>query len=259
MHHHRTSRVRVLQTFDQCGERRIRESDILQFGRRPSPGEAEHRVADAVGPAKALHEGLFVRHIRTLTGATFGHVPAISAYRFSPMLLPAHSSRSVRPRRRASRRWCSSPASCIGPPVPPPTGGPSDLIPCSQSDADHELVANAHLDPSCTYTGHFRITRGNVRFDCNGALITGTTGVGIEISTPVDVSMEGVRVQECRTDGFLNGIRATRVGFRSLAPGREYDHQLSDILIDGTQVSNSHGVGIYVDGYVRRVTIRNTT
>ncbi len=150
-------------------------------------------------------------------------------------------------------------ASCIGPPVPPPTGGPSDLIPCSQSAADHELVANAHLDPSCTYTGHFRITRGNVRFDCNGALITGTTGVGIEISTPVDVSMEGVRVQECRTDGFLNGIRATRVGFRSLAPGREYDHQLSDILIDGTQVSNSHGVGIFVDGYVRRVTIRNTT
>jgi len=58
------------------------------------------------------------------------------------------------------------------------------------------ITVSSHLDPSCTYTGHFRITRGNVRFDCNGALITGTTGVGIEISTPVDVSMEGVRVQE---------------------------------------------------------------
>src|SRR4051794_21992485 len=136
---------------------------------------------------------------------------------------------------------------CIGPPVPPPTGGSSDLISCSQAAADHEVVANAHLDPSCTYTGRFRITRGNVRLDCNGALITGTSGVGIEVSAPVDVSMEGVRVQECRTDGFLNGIRVTRIGFRALTPGHEYDNKLSDVLIDASSVSNSRGVGVYVD------------
>ena len=38
--------------------------------------------------------------------------------------------------------------------------------------------------------------------------------------------------QECRTDGFLNGIRVTRTGFRPLAPGHEYDHHLSDVLIE---------------------------
>jgi parallel beta-helix repeat protein len=147
-------------------------------------------------------------------------------------------------------------AGCIGPPVPAPTGGGTTIIPCSAADQDHDLVANADLDPSCTYTGHFRILQGGVRLDCNGARITGTDGTGIEVSTPSDVSMEGVRIQECRTDGFLNGIRVTRTGFRALAPGHEYDNKLSDVLIDDTQVSNSRGVGIYVDGYVSRVTIR---
>ena len=80
---------------------------------------------------------------------------------------------------------------CLGPPIPPPTGGSSDLIPCSAAGQDHVVVANAHLDPSCTYTGRFRITAGSVRFDCNGALVTGNGGTGIEVSTPADVSNGG--------------------------------------------------------------------
>ena len=120
-------------------------------------------------------------------------------------------------------------------------------------------MASAHLDPSCVYTGHIRITNGGVRLDCNGAVLRGTKGTGIEVSTPVDVSMEGVRIQECRTDGFLNGIRVTRTGFRGLEPGHEYDAKLSDVLIDDTEVSNSRGVGIFVDGYVSHVIIQHVT
>ena len=130
-------------------------------------------------------------------------------------------------------------ASCVGPPVPPPTGGPSDLIPCSSVDADHEIVANAHLDPSCVYTGHIRITNGGVRLDCNGAVLRGTKGTGIEVSTPVDVSMEGVRIQECRTDGFLNGIRVTRTGFRGLEPGHRVPTRSSQTSSSMTQKSRT--------------------
>ena len=152
-----------------------------------------------------------------------------------------------------------SAAGCLGPPIPPPTGGASDLVPCAEASADHVLVANAHLDPACTYTGRFRITAGNVRLDCNGALVTGSGGVGIEVSTAADVSMEGVRIRRCRTDGFVNGIRVTCTGFRSLATGHEYDHHLSDVLIESSQVSNSRGVGIFVDGYVSSVSLVGNT
>src|SRR5262249_55968164 len=101
-------------------------------------------------------------------------------------------------------------AGCFGPPIPPATGGTSDLIPCPAAADVHVVTANAELDPSCRSTGRFQITAGNVRFDCNGALVTGSGGTGIEVSTPADVSMEGVRIQDCRTDGFVNGIRVTR-------------------------------------------------
>src|SRR5262245_9007858 len=101
-------------------------------------------------------------------------------------------------------------AGCIGPPFPPPSGGSSTTIPCSESNDDHEITTNTDLDPACTYAGHFRVASGGVRLDCHGARITRTDGTGIEVSTPADVTMVGVRVQNCDTDGFLNGIRVTR-------------------------------------------------
>jgi hypothetical protein len=58
-------------------------------------------------------------------------------------------------------------AGCIGPPVPPPRGGSTTTIPCSESNGDHVITANTDLDPACTYTGHFRVTSGGVRLDCH--------------------------------------------------------------------------------------------
>jgi hypothetical protein len=66
-------------------------------------------------------------------------------------------------------------AGCIGPPVPPPQGGSTTTIPCSESNGDHVITANTEhvitantdLDPACTYIGHFRMTSGGVRLDCH--------------------------------------------------------------------------------------------
>jgi len=122
------------------------------------------------------------------------------------------------------------------------------------------VTANAHLDRRCTYTGGFEINASHVVFDCRGAVIDGTgqPGVGIEVSTPADVDLTDVTIRGCTVRGFLNSIRVTRVGFRSLTAGHEYDHHLSSVFIDHSRVSGSHGVGIFVDGYVTRTTVRRS-
>lgn len=142
---------------------------------------------------------------------------------------------------------------------PRPAGDPpagSELVGCDRA-ADTLVITNSsHLDPSCDYTGGVRITASDVTFDCRGALIRGaTSGTGITIVSSADVDMADVTVQNCRTSGFLNGIRATRTGFRDLAAGVEYDHHLSDVMIKDSTVVGSRGVGIFVDGYVTRVTL----
>ncbi|MBK5289766.1 MAG: right-handed parallel beta-helix repeat-containing protein [Acidimicrobiia bacterium] len=130
------------------------------------------------------------------------------------------------------------------------------LIECDHAAAPLVIAVTSHLDPACDYTGGVTITASDITFDCQGAVIRGTTsGTGITIVSPVDVDMSNVTVQNCRTAGFLNGIRMTRTGFRDLAAGVEYEHHLRDIVIKDTSVVGSRGVGVYVDAYVTRVTL----
>lgn len=141
------------------------------------------------------------------------------------------------------------------------TGGGSQLIPCSMAAQRVEVRTSAHLDRRCTYTGGFEIKASEVVLDCRGAVIDGRDqpGAGIEVSTPADVDLTGVTIRNCTVRGFVNSMKLTRVGFRSLPAGREYDHRLSGVLLERNRVSGSHGVGIFVDGYVTRTTIRRSS
>jgi parallel beta-helix repeat protein len=153
----------------------------------------------------------------------------------------------------------AAPASAFAVDPPEPT---SALVPCSQASDRVQISVSSHLDPSCTYTGGFDIVASDVVFDCQNALVKApeSTGArGIEIITPASVDMANVTVRNCRVEGFLNNIRATRTDFRALTEGHEYDHNLSNITIENSTSTNSRGVGVYVDGYVSDVTLRNLT
>src|SRR5690606_3068172 len=63
----------------------------------------------------------------------------------------------------------------------------------------------------------------------------------------------------CNVRGFLNSLRVTRDGFRTLPEGVEYENGLADIVIEDSSFSGSRGVGIFVDGYVEDVTLRRNT
>ncbi len=154
-----------------------------------------------------------------------------------------------------------SAAACRHPwPAPPGHHPPPRpvLIPCSQADVRVTVTASSVLDPSCTYHAGFEITAPNVTLDCRGALVSSpaTNGVGIEVSTPVDSDLSGVTIRSCRVRGFFNSMRVTRVGFRTLAAGHEYDHGISGVVIEDSDLGGSSGVGIYVDAYVTRTRIR---
>ena len=133
----------------------------------------------------------------------------------------------------------------------------SQLIDCSQAGDRVEITVDSHLDPSCVWTRGVRITASNVTLDCQGARLYGPDRQrGVEIVAPIDTPLSNITVRNCEIEGFLNNIRVTREGFRTLAEGVEYENGFSNILIEDCTLLNSRGVGLFVDGYVEGVTMR---
>ncbi len=134
----------------------------------------------------------------------------------------------------------------------------SNLIACDRADEVIVLSESSHLDPSCTWTRGVRIVASDVTFDCQGALIASTGGgQGLLITTAVDVGLSNIKVRNCTVEGFLNSLRITREGFRDLAAGEEYEDGTSNIVIENSTFLGSRGTGVFVDGYVTGVTLRN--
>jgi parallel beta-helix repeat protein len=134
----------------------------------------------------------------------------------------------------------------------------SELITCDHADEKVKLEVSSHLDPSCTWTRGVEILASDVVLDCQGAHIAAPDNrYGVLIETTTDVPLSNIVVRNCYIEGFLNNIRITRVGFRELAEGEEYENGTSNILIEDSTILNSRGVGIFVDGYVTGVTLRN--
>lgn len=172
--------------------------------------------------------------------------------------------RSARPRRRSvASGVCMVVATVLAAaacqPLPPPEPG-SVLIGCDLAGTRTVVTVTAHLDPACDYAG-IDVVASGVTLDCQGATIAGQPGEGgrgILISSPVDVALHDVTVRNCNVEGFLNSLRVTRDGFRNLEPGEEYDHTTARILIERSTFTGSRGVGVFVDGYVEDVTIRDS-
>jgi parallel beta-helix repeat protein len=145
-------------------------------------------------------------------------------------------------------------------PLPPPAEG-STLIGCDRADEHVQVTVSSHLDPSCTYTLGLDVTASGVTLDCQGAVIRsapGAGGRGITVVTPVDVPLTDVTVRNCHVEGFLNSLRVTRDGFRTLPAGAEYANGTADIVIEDSTFRDSRGVGVFVDGYVEDVTLRDS-
>ncbi len=134
------------------------------------------------------------------------------------------------------------------------------VVGCDAAGSRVELTSSARLDPRCAYAG-IDITGSGVTLDCQGAVIRGpvtSSQRGIEIATPVTEALTRVRVRNCRVEGFINSLRVTRIGFRTLEPGEEFLHPTSDIVVEDSTFTGSRGVGVYVDGYVSGVTVRRS-
>ena len=135
----------------------------------------------------------------------------------------------------------------------------SKLIPCDRTDSTITIKESSHLDPSCVYDREFEITGSNVVFDCRGATIATerTDGRGIAIKARGDTALHDITVRNCVIRGFLNSLRVTRTNFKELAEGEEYLHTTSNILVENSRMFGSRGSGIFVDGYVADVTLRD--
>jgi parallel beta-helix repeat protein len=142
----------------------------------------------------------------------------------------------------------------------PPVAG-SVLIACDQAANRITVTTDSHLDPDCVYTGGFDVTASDTTLDCQGATIHGpkSAGAGIVISAPVGSDLHDVTVKNCHVNGFMNGLKVTRPGFRDLPAGGEYEDDLDDIVITESSFTDTYGVGLYVDGYVTGVSVTHDT
>lgn len=131
------------------------------------------------------------------------------------------------------------------------------VVDCPDSPQLVTVVSDSQLDPSCNYSGGIEIRASNVTLDCQGATVSDpeASGAGILVRSPADENMSDVTVRNCEVSGFTNGIRVTRNGFRDLAEGEEYLHALEDVTLENNRISDTGGVGIFVDGYVTDTTI----
>jgi parallel beta-helix repeat protein len=146
---------------------------------------------------------------------------------------------------------------CVPDEEPPPD---SQLIGCESADERIEITGNSHLDPSCIYSKGFDIHTSKVTLDCRGARVRQGPGAGsrgINIQARAASELENVTVRNCRVEGFLNSVRIWREDFRSLARGEEFLHPTRRIVLEQNQFRDSHGVGVFVDGYVEDVIIRD--
>lgn len=148
-------------------------------------------------------------------------------------------------------------------PLPVLVGAPSassTLAGCDRAGQRIVATADTHLDPACTYTAGVEVRAADVVLDCRGARIedtSGSAGRGIWVVAPADVPLSNVTVRNCVLKGFLNNVRVSRDGFRSLAPGAEYDAAFSDIVIENSHLYSSRGSGVFIDAYVSGVTLRD--
>ena len=143
----------------------------------------------------------------------------------------------------------------VGTPAPD-----SQLVGCERADEAVTVTASAHLDPACTYTEGITITASDVTLDCRGARIESpdrSGSRGVSVTAPTTVALARVTVRNCVIEGFLNNVRVTRQGFKELAQGHEYEHPFADIVIENSHLYRSRGSGVFVDGYVTDVTLRD--
>ena len=151
-------------------------------------------------------------------------------------------------------------------PLPELVGGEpgpgSTLVGCDRAAEVVTVTGPTHLDPSCTYTGGFRVAASHATLDCRGARIedpTGEASRGILVTTPADVPLTDVTVRNCVVVGFLNNVRVTREGFRSLPAGdeSEYENGTAGIVLENSHLYSARGSGVFVDGFVTGVTLRD--
>jgi parallel beta-helix repeat protein len=139
---------------------------------------------------------------------------------------------------------------------------PTTVIGCAQAASLIRITTSGHyaLDPSCTYTAGIEISASDVDLDCRRAVlddVEGDDGRGIHVTAPIDVALKNVRVHGCDVKHFLNNVRISREGFKSLAAGHEYDVQYENVVIENSRLTDSRGSGVFVNGYVTGVTLRN--
>jgi parallel beta-helix repeat protein len=138
----------------------------------------------------------------------------------------------------------------------------STLVGCGSAATRIVATSSIHLDPACTYARGVTIATSNVTLDCRGAQVAKSGGPGdghgILVRAPVGVALHDVTIRNCNVRDFDNNLRVTRVGFKDLVVGSEYDLTTSNIVIENSSFADSANSGIFVDAFVSDVRIADS-
>jgi parallel beta-helix repeat protein len=136
-----------------------------------------------------------------------------------------------------------------------------DTTPRNCLEGDITLEQDTTLEPDCIHKARIRIAASNITLDCRNGLID-AEGRKVAILVGGKRSVTGVTIRNCRirNAGIYIGLteadtqKASKYSRTTL-----YDLTPHDITIEHCLVEDSLSVGIYIDDYVRHVTVKDTT
>ena len=135
----------------------------------------------------------------------------------------------------------------------------SQLIGCDQADERIEITVSSHLDPSCTWTRGVEILASERDARLPGRAHRGARPP-LRRRHPSRRPTSRSRTSPCATatsrassTTSTSSARASATSPRASSTSTRF----SNIVIEDSTCLNSRGVGIFVDGYVTGVTLRN--
>lgn len=126
--------------------------------------------------------------------------------------------------------------------------------------AAEALRGEVKLPAGCTFESELSLATSGTHLDCQGSVFDG----GGKLDTGLLIRAEGaplsdIRVRRCVFRNFShNGVR---IELRGPKTDRDRAYRLApqDIELDALTIDNSGAVGVYLNDYVTRVTLRNST
>lgn len=135
---------------------------------------------------------------------------------------------------------------------------------CNEYSFPESMTGYNKLPPNCTFKRSIKITSSNVTLDCNNSTLDGDDElkIGLLVDSQGE-DIKNIKIKNCKLINFKqHGIRIgwnIPDGSKPKNFQENYSRTPNNIEIENVLVSSSGRTGIYIDDFVTKTTIKDST